>query len=158
MLLEGGKQKIMYRHFLLSTKQCTKQCTKQYGTSCFPPRVVVERTSSPAVLRLFARHELSFYSPEGHHAAFALPPVALRELKKPPPVLRDTTADLEEIMAYGEESELEENTSGSFGHQWEPEVGVLGVLSHFKRRVSQVIHGVSLLHVYRSKKTFFMKD
>lgn len=82
---------------------------------------------SLALLRHFTRNELSFYSPEGHHAAFVLPPVALRELKKPPPSLRDTAADLEEIMAYGEESELEQNTSGCFGHQWEPDVSVGGL-------------------------------
>lgn len=65
-----------------------------------------------------------FYDGCGHHASFSLPPVALRELEKPPPSLRDTAADLEEIMAYGEEED-ENNPSmetGISSRRWEPDV------------------------------------
>ncbi|CAM9734707.1 unnamed protein product, partial [Choristocarpus tenellus] len=48
---------------------------------------------------LCKRHDLVFYSPEAHSASFVLPPIALKELAKPPPTLGETTADLEEIMA-----------------------------------------------------------
>lgn len=68
------------------------------------------------------RNELLFYSPQGHHAAFALPPVALRELAKPGPSLQETAADLEEIMAYGEESEDVGTDTKPFRHRWEPDV------------------------------------
>lgn len=101
-----------------------------------------------ALARFFTRNELAFYSPSGHHAAFALPPVALRELAKPPPSLRATTADLEEIMAYGEESEQRETTSGSFSQKWEPDVSA-EVLSYSKRRVSWVVPGMP----YRAEKS-----
>lgn len=70
---------------------------------------------------LYRRNDLSFYSPAGHRAAFALPPVALKELAKPRPSLSDTSADLESIMAYGEESEDE------MDDRWEPDVRAGGV-------------------------------
>lgn len=73
------------------------------------------------------RNELVFYSPQGHRAAFALPPVAVKELAKPRPALRDTTADLEEIMAYGEESKDGEIYAGSLSHRWEPDVRVVSM-------------------------------
>ncbi|CAM9981522.1 unnamed protein product [Scytosiphon promiscuus] len=79
-------------------------------------------------LDLCSRNELAFYSPEGHHAAFALPPVALRELAKPRPSLSDTSADLESIMAFGEENE--DRSDGS----WEPDV---------RRSLSRLLSGTA---------------
>lgn len=71
----------------------------------------------PAIASLsHTRNDLAFYSPAGHHAAFSLPPVALKELAKPRPSLSATSADLESIMAYGEESEDEIDDC------WEPDV------------------------------------
>lgn len=63
-----------------------------------------------------------FYSPQAHRAAFVLPPVALRELAKPPPPLRDTTADLEEIMAFGEENDVDGRQDIALSQRWEPDV------------------------------------
>ncbi|CAM9194595.1 unnamed protein product, partial [Hapterophycus canaliculatus] len=77
---------------------------------------------------LCARNELSFYSPEGHNAAFALPPVALRELAKPRPSLSDTSADLESIMAFGEESDDTNEDN------WEPDV---------RRSLSRLVSGTA---------------
>ncbi|CAM9186993.1 unnamed protein product [Discosporangium mesarthrocarpum] len=72
---------------------------------------------------LCERYNLSFYSPEAHHASFALPPVAHSELAKPPPTLGETAADLEEIMAYGEGSVGEEGGKAiEWSARWEPEV------------------------------------
>lgn len=68
------------------------------------------------------RNQLLFYSPQAHHAAFVLPPVALRELAKPPPSLRDTTADLEEIMSFGEESDVAGRQAITLSQRWEPDV------------------------------------
>lgn len=72
--------------------------------------------SVPLSLVPSRRNNLAFYSPAGHHAAFALPPVALKELAKPRPSLSDTSADLESIMAYGEEGE------DKMDDRWEPDV------------------------------------
>ncbi|KAJ8601797.1 hypothetical protein CTAYLR_006824 [Chrysophaeum taylorii] len=44
-------------------------------------------------------HALDFYDPQAHVAAFALPPLARRELEKPRPTLADAAKDLEEIYA-----------------------------------------------------------
>lgn len=66
-----------------------------------------------------------FYDVAGHHASFALPPVAMRELEKPRPSLRDTAADLEEIMAYGEEDQVIAGTTmGPLSDRWEPNVSL----------------------------------
>lgn len=65
-----------------------------------------------------------FYTPQGHHAAFVLPPAALRELAKPAPALQDTAADLEEIMAYGEEHGFGGSYGGGLNHRWEPNVRI----------------------------------
>lgn len=67
---------------------------------------------------------LLFYDVQGHHASFSLPPVALRELAKPRPTLRETSADLEEIMAYGEEDEGGRSDTNLLSHRWEPDVGI----------------------------------
>lgn len=64
-----------------------------------------------------------FYSPKGHHAAFALPPTAVRQLEKPRPTLQDVSADLEEIMAYGEEEDGGNSIDPS-GQMWEADVRV----------------------------------
>lgn len=64
-----------------------------------------------------------FYDGCGHHASFSVPPVALRELEKPPPSLRDTTTDLEEIMGYGEEEDNSyPSETGVSSRRWEPDV------------------------------------
>ncbi|CAM9725613.1 unnamed protein product [Ectocarpus sp. 13 AM-2016] len=73
--------------------------------------------------KLCNSHKLAFYSPQGHHAAFTLPPVALQELAKPRPKLSETQADLESIMAYGEENEDTKGTPAhTFDRCWEPDV------------------------------------
>lgn len=65
------------------------------------------------------------YDASGHQASFVLPPIALRELEKPRPSLRDTSADLEEIMAYGEEEEQENSIEmGISSIRWEPDVSL----------------------------------
>lgn len=65
------------------------------------------------------------YDGSGHQASFVLPPVALRELDKPRPSLRDTTADLEEIMAYGEEEQPNNSIeTGISSNRWEPDVSL----------------------------------
>lgn len=125
MLSGGGQTENVVSSFVLPSTIGRYELISAEGRrrACFscPLRLFTDvEHASPALL--ITRHELSFYSPEGHHAAFVLPPVAFRELKKPPPSLRDTAADLEEIMAYGEESEQGENSSGSFGDRWEPDV------------------------------------
>lgn len=74
------------------------------------------------------RNELAFYNPEGHHAAFALPPVAMKELAKARPSLGDTCSDLESIMV-GEESE------DRIDNRWEPDVRARG----FALRVLRVL-------------------
>lgn len=46
----------------------------------------------------------------------------MRELAKPRPALKDTTADLKEIMAFGEESEEGGSDTGALSSRWEPDV------------------------------------
>lgn len=65
---------------------------------------------------------LMFYDVQGHKASFALPPVALRELAKPPPLLKDTCPDLEEIMAYKEEGGTGQHETRISSQNWEPDV------------------------------------
>ncbi len=90
---------------------------KTLWNSCCP-RVFSLSLSLSLSLSPFSRsNDLAFYSPAGHRAAFALPPVALRELAKPRPSLSDTSADLESMMAYGEES-----TEHKIDGRWEPDV------------------------------------
>ena len=88
--------------------------------------------SFPCIFFYSRRNDLAFYSPAGHRAAFALPPVALSELAKPRPLLSDTSADLESIMAYGEESE------DKIDDGWEPDVSGGGL-----RRRARAQFGVS---------------